>query len=553
MPKAYCCCRLRTVWCLIVLFALLTVAQLCLYVARSAHPYTSVPSVGGSLPRRRSELSLCPLVDSRHRSLPLSRRTDVYQCKQPGRQIFSHLDSKKFVFARYIGEVNGTSAEESNHLNLIANAIDMNGYVVQDSSLLTSQCLLPNENDESDECTCSCLGESSDNCTITAAAAVGTKLFGTKCYHKSSLTQFPDKEQFNKVLCDNGLPRTMSVDSFLQNSYRSIVFVHPVNKLHPLHKLSSEQNLIQEKLRLDSPIIDCNEFQSVYNMTASILANLNSLSKAFCLNEFKMVGCYCIAAWYKSNDLGMYWFADEKVSVIFTSWMGLDRDDSDILIPVVEPNEPKTDGEPSSDLTTTKKPEEQVPHGVVRRRHHSSLAKMVLQQTKKFIKAMAQGKQYIVVHLRIDNSLSGYAQRPDFPLYYKSCLFKVKAELNKLMVEHPDSLVFFFMDLTTDVSGNKNSSSAVQFRMVKTLLLGEKYEIQHYSADKYGGRSDTPFVTLVEQEFMCRASYLLTLGGGQIQDRLKKRFLKMHFRKKLLDFESCDANMSANASPRFPK
>ena len=51
--------------------------------------------------------------------------------------------------------------------------------------------------------------------------------------------------------------------------------------------------------------------------------------------------------------------------------------------------------------------------------------------------------------------------------------------------------------------------------------------------------SDTPFVTLVEQEFMCRASFLLTVGGGKIQERIKRRFLKMHFHKKLLDFKLC--------------
>lgn len=542
MTRFLCCSRLLTAWCLIVVFALVTIAQLCYYLSRNVHPYKHTHYVG-SFPRRRSDLSLCPQADVNQRRFPITKTTLSYRCKRPRRKSFVHLDPKKFVFARYLAEVNGTIVEESNSLNLIANAIDLNGYVLRENPLITSRCLLSKN---SDECFCSCLGVSG-NCTSGT-----TEMFGRKCSHKADILQVPGDEEFHNVLCDNGLPRLMLIDSFLHNSYRNIVFVHPINKQHPDHKLSSEQRSIQNRLRLDSPIIDCSEFESVHNMSTNILTDLNILSKSLCLSQFKMAGCYCIAAWYKSNDLGMYWFADGQVSIVFTSWIGLDRDDSDILIPASEASEPKSNpGDPQPDPSSPSKPtEETILHGVVRRRHHSSLAKMVLQQTKKFIKAMAQGKQYIVIHLRVDSSFSSYTQRPDFQLYYKTCIFKIKAELNKLEIEHPDSLVFFFMDFGNDLNSNENSSATFQFHSIKSMLLENKHEIQHYSPDKFGGRSDTPFVTLVEQEFMCRASYLLAMGGGQIQERLKKRFLKMHFRKKLLDFEFCDVD-PLDSGPKY--
>ena len=522
----------------------MSITQLCYYLSRSSgHVYRTIHN--GNVPRRRSDLSLCPLSDSHQRKFPLARKPPHYRCKNPRKKAFNHLDPRKYVLARHLAELNGTSAEDSNTLNLIANAIDLNGYVVQDNTLITSHCFLSADRDT---CSCSCIGDPS-NCT----EANPYKLFGTECHSRPDTVLLPDGEEFHKVLCDNGLPRLMTIDSFLHNSYRNIVFVHPVSRLYPSthHSLSPEDRSIQNQLRLDSPIIDCRNFETIYNTSAAILNDLNTLSQVLCLNQFKMAGVYCIAAWYKSNDLGMYWFADSKVSVMFTSWMGLDRDDSDILLPVTEPGETK-EGEEISLDSLSEKPSEEAAHGVVRRRHHSSLAKMVLQQTKKFIKSMAQGKQYIVVHTRIDNSFSGYAQRSDFSQYYQNCLMKIKSQLSKLTMEHPDALVFFFMDFGNDVNIKQNSSATVQLNLVKTILMTSKYEVQHYSAEKYGGRSDTPFVTLVEQEFMCRASYLLTLGGGQIQDRLKKRFLKMHFRKKLLSFEFCDVDPATSISgPKY--
>ena len=47
------------------------------------------------------------------------------RCKNLRKKAFNHLDSRKYVLARHLAEVNGTTAEESNTFNLIANAIDL--------------------------------------------------------------------------------------------------------------------------------------------------------------------------------------------------------------------------------------------------------------------------------------------------------------------------------------------------------------------------------------------------------------------------------------------
>ena len=546
--RSLCNNRLLTAWCFIFLFSVLTIVPLFTYLSTDN---TYKPKEYGGMLRRQTPSSCHGLTyrQRKHDHLLLAReKRSRVRCKNPRRKSFATLlDPKKFVLSRYTVERNDTSVEDSNRLNLILNAIDLKAYVVEEHQQISSNCVLSDK-----KCTCSCVGSSFTNCSVDVIP-----LFGTSCISRPAFTgKLYEYGDMQTAICDNGLPHLMTADSFLRNSYRDLIFVHPINKLYPRHNLTYEQNFIQNQLRLNSPIIDCCDFSVVKEFVSATLEDLNSLTNMLCLKEFRVVGCYCIAAWYKSNDLGMYWFADEDISIVFTSWMGLERDDSDILIPLKEEKKPETaatDSDQPSPPTLLKKidKDQPNPHGVVRRRHHSSLAKMVLQQTKKYIKAMAQGRQYIVVHLHVDKSFNGHVEQPDFKFYYQSCLFKVKTTIDKLTTEHSDAMVFYFLDYSRELTNEyENNTISIQLNLIHTILLGSKNQIQHYLPEKYGGRDDPPFVTLVEQEFMCRASYLITVGGGQIQDRLKKRFLKMHFRKKMEDFEYCDSDPS-NTVPKY--
>ena len=118
----------------------MSITQLCYYLSRrSGHVYRT--NQNGNFPRRRSDLSLCPLSsplsDSHQRKFPLARKPPHYCCKNPRKKAFNHLDPRKYVLACHLAEVNGTTAEDSNTLNLIAKAIDLNIYLQNDKIMLS--------------------------------------------------------------------------------------------------------------------------------------------------------------------------------------------------------------------------------------------------------------------------------------------------------------------------------------------------------------------------------------------------------------------------------
>lgn len=498
--------RIRCIssWCFLLIVAFLALVEISVYMNRSGMEKHVVYS-------RRSEQSLCPLKDTvPHAS---TSYLHYYRCKIPRKKLEKPINPKKFVISRFIGEANSTVSD--NMINLVANSLDLRAQVLEKHPLISNRCTYSD-----DKCDCWCMN-SLLNCTQFSSQLS----LHLKCTNNVTEKILKDDLFLQKSLCDAGLPSVVSLSTFIHNSYRSIVVIKPIYEV--VHKkFTSEWDLIQ-KLRYVSPITECCDFEPMQESAKDILTRLNAIAETQCQPEFTVVGCYCIAAWYKSNDLSMYWFADADISIAFTSWLGLERDDSDIVI--IE--EEKEEKEPSSPA----KPTATVPVPVdSKRRRHSNLAKLVIQQTKKYMQSLANGKQYFVVHIHLDN---GPAESIHKMTNFKECLMKVKQSVEQHLKDYPDLLLFFFTD--DKLSEANNLTDSAPSTAIKELLLGQENEFQHYSPKVYGGRSDTPFVTLVEQEFMCRASFLLTVGGGKIQERIKRRFLKMHFHKKLLDFKLC--------------
>ena len=537
---------LKVLWCLIALVTVLTIIEFDLYQSKVSQSYKSRLSSIGIVPRAAAGTSnhslSCSFTHHQRRRVLAAQEMPLYHCKNSRNNDYK-LDHKKFIIARYTAELESTNIEESNLLNLLLNAIDLGGSVVHDAtSLITSQCVLSTDKTTPQQCVCTCIQTSDNSCThqLTAGPSDTMNIFNSNCTSVVNVSQPADYNQrFQKVLCDNGLPELSTINTFFNSSYRDIAFIQPINI--PVYNITREQQLIQDQLRLNSSIIDCSNHKIIYSMSVTVLKELNDIAAMLCLEGFKMAGVYCIAGWYKSNDLGMYWFADDNVSIIFTSWNGLARDNVDDIL-IEQYNESITSNNNNNKRVTVPQTKDTVRNHIVmasRRADNNNIGKLVIKQTKTFLKTLLTTRQqYIVIHIRVDDNFSAYTKHlSNFSRSYQNCLALVSSCIDQLITNNTDRSVFVFIDRATN---NINESIAtLQMNLIQSTLLKDKYQIHQYSPGKYGGRSDPMFVTLVEQEFMCRASYLVTIGGGEIQTRLKKRFLTMHFRKKLYDYQYC--------------
>ena len=321
----------------------------------------------------------------------------------------------------------------------------------------------------------------------------------------SNISIFPlyNESSLQLYLQSSHLPQLTSLERFIKYSHRSIILIHLIYYSYNPHQYDgvgakSVVQSLQEK-----PIIDCSFVDSIIELRNDFLIELNNLALQYKVKPFNIVTTYCVRSWtpYNGRNLTSEWMLGQNTSIVFTTWRGL-----------------ATSG--GIRLRLNKVSYHSMP------KKGFEINEFITKQANDFIQNVTNGRPFLSIHIRTEHFRLRY--KTNFKAI-KACLGKVRLIREDLLTHNPDLTVLHFWDLgewgTNTFSNSDISKNAIKLYIKRHVLENGRYKISQYDPSLYGGVDDSGIVSLVETEAMAQAEYLIAVGGGLYQSKIRNKIL----------------------------